>query len=127
MKAVEAKWNWEIRSYPHYENIGIEDLAFEGNAKDRFDHHFSWEDDGAYKPVDMIRLTDSWMRRVRFTSVSEACSIVSCANVSAYDIEINGTRGHAAVRSQASSRVFIGAVTDNALHPDMRWTPKVMM
>ena len=91
MKAVEAKWNWEIRSYPHYENIGIEDLAFEGNA-----------------------LTDSWMRRVRFTSVSEACSIVSCANVSAYDIEINGTRGHAAVRSQASSRVFIGAVTDNA-------------
>ena len=114
MKAVEAKWNWEIRSYPHYENIGIEDLAFEGNAKDRFDHHLSWEDDGAYKPVDMIRLTDSWMRRVRFTSVSEACSIVSCANVSAYDIEINGTRGHAAVRSQASSRVFIGAVTDNA-------------
>lgn len=114
MKAVEAKWNWEIRTYPHYENIGIEDLTFEGNAKDRFDHHFSWEDDGAYKPVDMIRLTDSWMRRVRFTSVSEACSIVSCANVSAYDIEINGTRGHAAVRSQASSRVFIGAVTDNA-------------
>ena len=47
MKAVEAKWNWEIRSYPHYENIGIEDLAFEGNAKDRFDHHLSWEDDGA--------------------------------------------------------------------------------
>ncbi len=114
LKAVEARWNWEIRSYPHYENIGIEDLTFEGNAKERFDHHATWEDDGAYKPVDMIRLTDSWMRRVRFTSVSEACSIVSCANVSAYDIEIDGNRGHAAIRSQASSRVFIGAVTDNS-------------
>ena len=62
----------------------------------------------------MIRLTDSWMRRVRFTSVSEACSIVSCANVSVYDIEIAGRRGHAAIRSQASSRVFIGAVDDRS-------------
>ena len=112
MKTVEAKWQWEIRTYPHYENIGIEDITFEGNAKESFVHHAGWEDDGAYKPVDMIRLVNSWIRRVRFTSVSEACSIVSCANVSAYDIEFTGNRGHAAVRSQASSRVFIGATDD---------------
>lgn len=112
MKTVESQWGWEIRNYPHYENIGIEDITFEGNAKENFDHHESWEDDGAYKPVDMIRLTNSWIRRVRFISVSEACSIVNCANVSAYDIEFTGHRGHAAVRSQASSRVFIGATTD---------------
>ena len=112
MKTVEAKWQWKIHTYPHYENIGIEDITFEGNAKESFVHHAGWEDDGAYKPVDMIRLVNSWIRRVRFTSVSEACSIVSCANVSAYDIEFTGNRGHAAVRSQASSRVFIGATTD---------------
>ena len=112
MKTVESQWGWEIRNYPHYENIGIEDITFEGNAKENFVHHESWEDDGAYKPVDMIRLTNSWIRRVRFISVSEACSIVNCANVSAYDIEFTGNRGHAAVRSQASSRVFIGATTD---------------
>ena len=112
MKTVESQWGWKIRNYPHYENIGIEDITFEGNAKENFDHHESWEDDGAYKPVDMIRLTNSWIRRVRFISVSEACSIVNCANVSAYDIEFTGNRGHAAVRSQASSRVFIGATTD---------------
>lgn len=112
MKTVESQWGWKIWNYPHYENIGIEDITFEGNAKENFDHHESWEDDGAYKPVDMIRLTNSWIRRVRFISVSEACSIVNCANVSAYDIEFTGNRGHAAVRSQASSRVFIGATTD---------------
>ena len=60
----------------------------------------------------MVRLTDSWMRRVDFEDVSEACSITNCANVSAYDINITGNRGHAAIRSQGSSRVFIGAVTD---------------
>ena len=52
------------------------------------------------------------MRRVKFTSVSEATSIINSANVSAYDITIDGNRGHSAIRSAGSSRVFIGKVTD---------------
>ena len=114
MHAVEARWGWKIRKFPHYENVGVEDLAFEGNSKEHFEHHGSWEDDGAYKPLTMMRLTNSWIRRVDFRSVSEALSIVSSANCSAYDIEISGNRGHSAVRSQASSRVFIGKVTDRS-------------
>ncbi len=65
----------------------------------------------------MTRLTNSWMRRVNFISVSEANSITSSANVSAYDIKIDGNRGHAAIRSQGSSRVFIGKVTDRTNGP----------
>jgi len=37
--------------------------------------------------------------------------------VSAYDIKIDGNRGHAAIRSQGSSRVFIGKVTDRTNGP----------
>ena len=92
--------------------MGIEDLTFKGNCKTPFVHHGSWEDDGAYKPLGMTRLVNSWLRRVRFTSVSEACSIVNSSNVSVYDVVIDGNRGHASVRSQASTRVFIGAVVD---------------
>ena len=62
--------------------------------RENFGHHASWEDDGAYKPLNMMRLTDSWIRRVDFKGVSEALSIVSSANCSAYDIEISGNRGH---------------------------------
>ncbi len=105
-------YNWGIYKFPHYENVGVEDLTFRGNAKDHFEHHGSWQDDGAYKPLNFVRLTNSWLRRVGFESVSEACSIVTSANVSAYDITFSGRRGHAAVRSQGSSRVFIGATTD---------------
>lgn len=112
MHKVEARWGWEIHQYPHYEEVGVEDLAFVGHAVDDFKHHRTWEDDGAYKPVNMARLTNSWMRRVTFTSVSEANSITNSANVSAYDITIEGNRGHAAIRSAGSSRVFIGKVTD---------------
>lgn len=114
MHAVEKKWGWKIMKYPHYENIGVEDLTFEGKAKDDFAHHASAADDGAYKIIDFIRLTNSWMRRVNFISVSEAASIVNSANVSVYDVHIGGHRGHSAIRSQASSRVFIGKVVDES-------------
>lgn len=117
MHAVEAKWKWEIHKYPHYENVGVEDLTFKGNAKADFKHHASWDDDGGYKPINLMRLTNSWMRRVRFESVSECSSIVTCANVSVYDVEITGNRGHSAIRSQGSSRVFIGKVTDKSTGP----------
>ena len=114
MRKVDSKWGWKILKYPHYENVGVEDLKFLGHSKDDFKHHGSADDDGAFKPINLIRLTNSWMRRVDFESVSEAASIVSCANVSAYTITITGNRGHSAVRSQASSRVFIGDVTDKS-------------
>lgn len=107
-------YNWRIDKYPHYENVGVEDLTFKGNSKDGFIHHGSWQDDGAYKPVNMTRLTNSWMRRVGFVSVSEASSLTNCANCSVYDITFSGNRGHSSIRSQVSSRIFIGATTDTA-------------
>lgn len=114
MHNVKSDWGWKIVGYQHYENVGVEDITFKGFAKEAFDHHATWQDDGAYKPLSMTRVVNSWMRRVNFVSVSEASSIIESANVSVYDCEISGTRGHSAIRSQASSRVFIGAVLDKA-------------
>ncbi len=114
MHVVKAKYGWKIRKFPHYENVGVEDLTFAGHSKENFGHHASWKDDGAYKPLQLMRVTDSWIRRVDFRDVSEAASIVSSANCSAYDIEISGNRGHAGVRSQSSSRIFIGKVWDHS-------------
>lgn len=117
MHEVKASWNWEIKKYNHFENVGVEDLTFVGHSKDNFKHHAGWEDDGAYKPISFGRLVNSWMRRVDFENVSEASSIYESANFSAYDINIKGNRGHAAIRSQGSSRVFIGKVTDTTNGP----------
>jgi hypothetical protein len=111
---TDKSYNWCVMSFPHYENVGIEDLTFKGNAKDKFVHHESWEDDGAFKPLGMTRLVNSWLRRVRFTSVSEACSVTNSSNVSVYDIIFDGRRGHSSIRSQVSTRVFIGATVDRS-------------
>ncbi len=119
MHKVDASRGWQVRTYPHYENVGIEDLCFRGCAKETangdFHHHGDWDFDGGYKPLVLNRVVNSWVRRVKFESVSEACSIVNSACVSAYDIEFTGKRGHSSVRSQASSRVLIGATTDNTM------------
>ena len=119
MHEIKSDWGWKIVGFQHYQNVGIEDLTFAGYAKDDFIHHASWEDDGAFKPLSMTRHVNSWVRRVDFSSVSEACSIITCANVSVYDCNITGNRGHAAIRSQGSSRVFIGACSDRSMGVDL--------
>ena len=121
MCGIDASWNWEVKRFPHYSNVGIEDITFKGNAKPDFRHHGDWEYDGAFKPIEFSRLTDSWIRRCRFTSVSEAVTMVHCANCSVYDIVIDGNTGHSAIRSQASSRVFIGAVEDVSGNGSGQW------
>ncbi|MEG0889377.1 MAG: DUF4955 domain-containing protein [Bacteroides sp.] len=112
MHEVDKQWKWEVRTYGYYENIGIEDLSFKGNVGKYT--HLGWPSDSGYVPISIMRTVNSWMRRVDFESVSEAFTITLSANVSVYDINITGNRGHSAVRSFGSSRVFIGNVFDKA-------------
>lgn len=121
MHAVESRWGWKLFDFKnHYENVGVEDLTFEGNCIPAFSHHgddgqnVGWLNDSGYKLLTLMRLTDSWVRRVTFRNVSEGLTFAHCANTSAYDIRVEGRRGHSAVRAQASSRVFIGKVSDLA-------------
>lgn len=132
MHDIDIKYNdtegWEIRTYKYLENVGVEDLSFVGNALDGYAHHgeghaeqakVGWQYDGAYKPLLLQRVVNSWVRNVHFESVSEALTFAESANSSAYNIRISGKRGHSAVRSQGSSRVFIGKVRDESAGNDV--------
>ena len=132
MHDIDIKYNdtegWEIRTYKYLENVGVEDLSFVGNALDGYAHHgeghaeqakVGWQYDGAYKPLLLQRVVNSWVRNGHFESVSEALTFAESANSSAYDIRISGKRGHSAVRSQGSSRVFIGKVRDESAGNDV--------
>ena len=112
MHGVKASWQWKLQDFPHYNNIGVEDLTFQGQAKPDFKHHGSWEDDGGYKPIAFQRITNGWIRRVNFTDVSEGATISGSANCSCYDLLFDGNRGHSSIRSAGSSRIFIGATKD---------------
>ncbi|MDY4645841.1 DUF4955 domain-containing protein [Prevotella sp.] len=114
MHAVNPAYEWEITTYLHYEEVGVEDLTFKGKAKKNFHHHAGWEDDGAYKPLDFMRQVNSWVRRVDFISISECMTFSECANCFLLDSEISGNRGHSSVRMQYSARGFIGKVWDHS-------------
>lgn len=137
MHDIDIKYNdtegWEIRTYKYLENVGVEDLSFVGNALDGYAHHgeghaeqakVGWQYDGAYKPLLLQRVVNSWVRNVHFESVSEALTFAESANSSAYNIRISGKRGHSAVRSQGSSRVFIGKSAMKA--QEMTYTARVV-
>ncbi|MGM9786420.1 MAG: DUF4955 domain-containing protein, partial [Candidatus Cryptobacteroides sp.] len=113
MHEVKSTYGWTLHTYAHYSEVGIEDITFKGNAPSGYVHH-TQNYDGAYKIVNMQRIVNGWMRRVKFTSVSEASSIIECAQVSVYDVDIDGERGHSSIRSQSSSRVFLGKIRETS-------------
>lgn len=112
MHAVDKDWKWSVRSYPAIEEVGVEDVAFVGNWKEKFKHHKNWLHDGGWKPLKINHAVNSWVRRCRFTDISEGLSVVACANVSVVDCVITGNTGHSAIRAQGSSRVFLGKIED---------------
>lgn len=125
MHAVNPAYGWDIKTYAHYEEVGVEDLTFKGKAKKNFHHHAGWQDDGAYKPLDFMRQVNSWVRRVDYVSISECMTFSECANCLFLDSEISGNRGHSSVRMQYSARGFIGKVWDHSngyLNDDKNFT-----
>ncbi|WP_337629028.1 DUF4955 domain-containing protein [Prevotella sp.] len=123
--AVNPAYGWDIKTYAHYEEVGVEDLTFKGKAKNNFHHHAGWQDDGAYKPLDFMRQVNSWVRRVDYVSISECMTFSECANCLFLDSEISGNRGHSSVRMQYSARGFIGKVWDHSngyLNDDKNFT-----
>ena len=125
MHAVNPAYGWDIKTYAHYEEVGVEDLTFKGKAKNNFHHHAGWQDDGAYKPLDFMRQVNSWVRRVDYVSISECMTFSECANCFLLDSEVSGNRGHSSVRMQYSARGFIGKVWDHSngyLNDDKNFT-----
>lgn len=112
MHAVDKSWGWSVRTFPAIEGIGVEDIAFVGNWKGKFKHHKDWMHDGGWKPLKITNAVNSWVRRCRFTDISEALSVISSANVSVINCVITGNTGHSAIRAQGSSRVFLGKIDD---------------
>ncbi len=112
MHKVDARWGWTIHRHQHRVGCGVEDIAFVGNFEEDFEHHKNALHDSGYRMLTFHRQVNGWIRRCRFTNVSEAASIMLSANVSVYDCLLSGRQGHSAIRAQASSRIFMGKIKD---------------
>ncbi len=111
LRDVKASWGWKLSTYSYYENVGVEDLSFIGHARPEFVHG-QWTENSEYGPLSFMRVLNSWVRRVGFHSVTSAISFANSAYCSAYDITIDGNRGHTAINAARSSRLFFGKTED---------------
>ena len=68
--------------------------------------------DSGYRMLTFHRQVNGWIRRCRFTDISEGASVMLSANISVYNCTINGNQGHSALRAQASSHIFLGKIND---------------
>lgn len=114
MHAIDSQWGWTLHEHSCHKGNGVEDIAFVGNFKEPFSHHLNALHDSGFRILTLSRQVDGWVRRCRFTDVSEALSVVLSGNVSVYSCSITGNPGHSAIRAQASTGVFIGKVNDQA-------------
>lgn len=115
MHNVDASWGWTLHRYQHHVGCGIEDIAFRGNFHEAYNHHApSGIHDSGYKMIAFHRQANGWIRRCRFIDVIEAASVMLSTHVSVMDCTIEGNKGHAAIRSEASSHVLLAYISDLA-------------
>jgi hypothetical protein len=111
---IDSKYKWEIYKFANSEEIGIENIAFVGNWKEKFVHHRSWQDDSGFTILNFSRATNSWITNCRFTDCSVAAVVLQSANVSVLNCKVTGNGGHEAITSNASTNVLIAKCIDQA-------------
>ncbi|MEO9022849.1 MAG: DUF4955 domain-containing protein [Ginsengibacter sp.] len=111
---IDPKYNWEVQLFANSGEVGIENIAFVGNWKDKFVHHRSWMDDSGFTLFRFSRCTNSWMTDCRFTDCNVAAVITQSANISVINCRVTGNPGHEAITSNGSTNVLMAKLVDEA-------------
>jgi len=112
---VQKKHGWTIHSFPHLENIGFENLVFEGNWARGFEHHRSAQDDGGWSILNLKRVVNSWIKDCSFKNVSNAAKFSISAASTALNINIEGNPGHSSISAAGGSTgVLLANINDEA-------------
>jgi hypothetical protein len=111
---IDSKYKWEIYRFANSEEIGVENIAFVGNWKEKFVHHRSWQDDSGFTMLHFARTTNSWIKDCRFTDCSVAAIVLQSANISVLNCKITGNGGHEAITSNGSTNVLIAKCKDES-------------
>ncbi len=111
---IDPKHQWEIYRFANSEEVGIEDIAFVGNWKEKFVHHRSWQDDSGYTLFRFSRCTNSWMTNCRFTDCNVAAIITQSANITIKDCQVTGNAGHESICNNGSTNILMENLVDEA-------------
>lgn len=114
--AIESSYNYSVRRNVGLEEVGFEDLALVGNWTGDFVHHRSPLDDGGWSGLKWLRVSNGWIRRVRFDNWNWCFFADTCSWSSMLSTQSNGVRGHLWYQSRRGYGMLFGLSEDNASH-----------
>jgi len=100
---INPKYGWELYSYGHIENIGFENILFEGNWTAPFEHHKDAQHDGGWSIITIGRAVNSWVKDCGFKNVSRAVVFSQSAYCTALNNTVEGNYGHSAISAGGGS------------------------
>jgi hypothetical protein len=112
--AIDTKYKWSVYKFANAEEIGVENIAFVGNWKEKFVHHKSWRHDSGFNLFSFSHCTNSWMNDCRFTDCNIAAMVNQSANITVINCVITGNAGHEAIGSSHSTNVLLANLKDEA-------------
>ncbi|GAA3571400.1 hypothetical protein GCM10022395_21130 [Snuella lapsa] len=112
---INASNNWKAQTFTLLEHCGFEDIHFKANFTDAFVHHKDYIHDYGWKAVKMSSVAHSWVRRSRFTNVSNSVKITASSYASSLlNNLVDGNGGHAlSIVDGGSTRILQGLIWDN--------------
>ena len=109
---MNANYVWTVFEFATISEIGLENIAFVGNWKDKFVHHRSWKDDSGFTLWHLNNVVNSWVVNCRFTDANAGLTIGDCANISVLNCVITGNPGHEAISNTGGTNVLLANITD---------------
>lgn len=110
---IKAAHGWTVSGWTMMENSGFEDIHFKANFMESFQHHKNYIHDSGWSAIGFGDAAHCWVRRSRFSNVTQAVSTGHCYAVSIIQLLVDGNRGHSLVGAGGSSRILMGLIWDN--------------
>ena len=114
INAIYVVYNWQAKPFYPLENVGVENIYFKANFKDKFVHHKDYIQDNAWSIIAMNRVANSWVRQCRFRNITGAVSINNGYASSILQLLIEGNSGHKLTNVTQSTRVLTGLINDTS-------------
>ena len=111
---INPAYNGRVQSYPHVEEVGVEDISFHGSFFESFVHHLNLIHNAGWSVISFNRCVNSWVRRVSFMHVNAALGFTASLGVSVYQVTVAGNKGHTFFNSQGSYGIWFGLSEDIA-------------
>lgn len=109
---IDTKYSWIVYKFANVAEIGLEDIAFVGNWKDKFVHHRSWKDDSGFTLWHFSNAVNCWVTNCRFTDANASLTIGDCANITVLNCTVTGNAGHEAITNGGGTNVLLANITD---------------